>query len=232
MNNRARIIVALDVPSRQEALSLVQRLRGEVGLFKVGSQLFTKEGPDLVREIVSSGEKVFLDLKFHDIPNTVVRAVQSAQSLGVSMLTLHAAGGARMLSEVVQALAGSGAQERPLLLGVTVLTSLSSADLAEVGIASPTAEQVVRLARLAQRCGLDGVVASPEETRLLRQELGATFKIVTPGIRPAGSDAHDQSRVATPSVAVQAGADYLVIGRPVVAAHDPLQALRAVVESI
>ena len=228
-----QIIVALDVDSREEALNLVRRLKGRVGLFKVGSQLFTSEGPELVREIVREGEKVFLDLKFHDIPNTVTKAVLAATKLGASMLTLHAGGGAKMMSAAANALKQAcNAVERPQLLGVTVLTSLADEDLVQVGIRADAASQVATLAKLAEEAGLDGVVASPSELSLLRRHLGRAMKIVTPGIRPAGTEVNDQSRIATPGAALQAGADYLVIGRPITASRDPVASLEKILSEL
>jgi orotidine-5'-phosphate decarboxylase len=228
-----QIIVALDVDSRAEALNLVRRLKGRVGLFKVGSQLFTSEGPEFVREIVREGEKVFLDLKFHDIPNTVTKAVLAAARLGASMLTLHAGGGVKMMSAAANAVKQTcDAAERPQLLGVTVLTSLADEDLVQVGVRADAATQVATLAKLAEDAGLDGVVASPSELSLLRSQLGRAMKIVTPGIRPAGSDVNDQSRIATPAAALQAGADYLVIGRPITASTDPAGSLEKILSEL
>jgi orotidine-5'-phosphate decarboxylase len=228
-----QIIVALDVDSRAEALSLVHRLKGQVGLFKIGSQLFTSEGPELVREIVRLGEQVFLDLKFHDIPNTVTKAVLAAAGLGVSMLTLHTGGGLKMMSAAADALKQMRSnQARPQLLGVTVLTSLADEDLAQIGVNVRVESQVGRLAKLAEEAGLDGVVASPSELRPLRGQLGRAMKIVTPGIRPAGSNADDQSRIATPAAALQAGANYLVIGRPITASADPLASLEKILNEL
>jgi len=227
-----QIIVALDVDSRAEALKLVRQLKGRVGLFKIGSQLFTSEGPELVREIVAQGEKVFLDLKFYDIPNTVTKAVLAAAALGVSMLTLHTGGGLKMMSAAANALKQKSDKDRPQLLGVTVLTSMAGADLAQVGVNVDVASQVIRLARLAEEAGLDGVVASPSELGLLRGQLGNAMKIVTPGIRPAGSEANDQSRIATPAAALQAGADYLVIGRPITASSDPAVSLEKILSEL
>lgn len=233
MDAKDRIIVALDVSTRQEALAWVTRLRGRVGLFKIGSQLFTAEGPELVREIVRLGERVFLDLKFHDIPNTVAKAVSVAGDLGVSMLTLHASGGKRMMSAAAEVASKlSAPARRPVLLGVTVLTSLAGDELAEIGFPSPVETQVVRLARLAEEAGLDGVVASPAELALLRGQLKDSLSIVTPGIRPVGSAVNDQSRIATPAAAIQAGADYLVIGRPITASADPLASLAEILSSL
>jgi orotidine-5'-phosphate decarboxylase len=228
-----QIIVALDVDSRAEALNLVNQLKGRVALFKIGSQLFTSEGPGLVREIVRHGERVFLDLKFHDIPNTVTKAVLAAAALGVSMLTLHTSGGLKMMSAAANAVKQMpDIQERPQLLGVTVLTSLADADLVQVGMSAGVASQVTRLAKLAEEAGLNGVVASPSELSLLRGQLGRTMKIVTPGIRPAGSEANDQSRIATPAAALQGGADYLVIGRPITASSDPAASLEKILREL
>jgi orotidine-5'-phosphate decarboxylase len=228
-----RIIVALDVDSRAEALNLVNQLRGRVALFKIGSQLFTSEGPELVREIVRHGERVFLDLKFHDIPNTVSKAVLAAATLGVSMLTLHTGGGLTMMSAAANALKQKpDLDKRPQLLGVTLLTSLADADLVQVGVNGDVASHVTRLARLAEQAGLDGVVASPSELGLLRGQLGSAMKIVTPGIRPTGSETNDQSRIATPAAALQAGADYLVIGRPITASSDPAASLEKILSEL
>jgi len=233
MDHRERIIIALDVDNRNEALSLVRQLKGHVGLFKIGSQLFTSEGPQLVKEVVESGERVFLDLKFHDIPNTVLKGVLAAQRLRVSMLTLHAAGGPQMLSTVAQAL-GSGEPGKPrlLTLAVTVLTSLGEEDLRRTGCPSAVQEQVLRLAEIAYKAGTDGVVASPAELGGLRQKFGRSFILVAPGIRPTGSDVNDQNRIATPAAALKAGADYLVIGRPVTASPDPAGSLKRILEEL
>lgn len=213
---RERLIVALDVPDARSAQNLVTRIGEAAGLFKVGLQLFTAEGPDLVRDLVSSGRKVFLDLKLHDIPNTVVHAVQSANSLGVHMLTIHAAGGSEMMRAAVQA-----ANQRLSLLAVTVLTSLNDNDLQQIGVAGRTLDQVLRLASLAQTAGCNGVVASPHEVAQLRKSLGEGFGIVVPGVRPAGGDKNDQQRIATPAETIRAGASHLVVGRPITQAADP-----------
>jgi orotidine-5'-phosphate decarboxylase len=230
---RDRLVVALDVESGVHALELVDALRGTVGMFKVGKQLFTAEGPDLVRRIVGHGERVFLDLKYHDIPATVAKASVEAARLGVSILNLHASGGREMIREATRAVAEVCAAERwprPLVLAVTVLTSLDDALLAETGVEGGAAAQVVRLARLARDCGADGVVASPLEIELIRREVAAEdFVVLTPGIRPAGGDRGDQRRVMTPAEAVAAGADYLVVGRPITAAADPRDAASAIV---
>ncbi len=221
---RERLVVALDVESGAEAIALVERLSGTVGMFKVGKQLFTAEGPALVREIVGRGERVFLDLKYHDIPATVAKACVEGTRLGVSILNVHAAGGRQMLTEAVKAVdavCASENLERPLLLAVTVLTSMDDENLAETGVAGTAAEQVVRLASLARDCGLDGVVASPLEIELIRRDVAREpFAILTPGIRPAGDAKGDQKRVLTPAEAVAAGATFLVVGRPITAAAD------------
>lgn len=233
---RRRLVVALDVETGTHALELVEALRGTVGMFKVGKQLFTAEGPDLVRRIVASGERVFLDLKYHDIPATVAKACVEATRLGVSMLNVHASGGREMLREAARAVAKTAAdegRERPVLLAVTVLTSLDDALLAETGVADGAAAQVVRLARLAHECGVDGVVASPLEIALIRAEVARdNFVVLTPGIRPAGGELGDQRRVMTPADAVAAGADFIVVGRPVTAAPVPRDAAEAIVREI
>jgi orotidine-5'-phosphate decarboxylase len=233
MTARDRLIVALDVPTAEAGVRLAERLQGRVGMFKVGLENFTAEGPVLPRFLTAKGMQVFLDLKLHDIPNTVHSAAREAAQLGVSMFNVHASGGPKMM---VAALAGAeegarqrGRPSRPLILAVTVLTSLAAEDLVELGITGSPGEVVVRLARLAREAGLDGVVASPREITALRQTLGPGFVIVTPGIRPATADADDQVRIATPAAAIRAGADYLVVGRPITAAADPAAAADAIV---
>lgn len=218
-----RVIVALDYPTAEQALKLVERLRPELCRLKVGKELFTRAGPALVDRLVQGGFDVFLDLKFHDIPNTVARACAAAADLGVWMLNVHALGGRRMMEAARAALDGAG--RRPLLIAVTVLTSLGEEDLAEIGLAGTPASNVQRLAALAHGSGLDGVVCSPREAALLRAGEGADFVLVTPGVRPAGAAADDQRRVMTPAEAVAAGAHYLVMGRPVTQADDPVRAL-------
>jgi orotidine-5'-phosphate decarboxylase len=200
-------------------------------MFKVGMQLFTAEGPSLVREIVDLGGKVFLDLKFHDIPNTVSHGVLEAAKLGVSLLTIHAAGGRVMMETVAKELQDKFGDRKPMVVAVTVLTSLNDAGLAEVGIARPMTQQVVVMAKLAEECGIAGVVCSPQEIQLVRRAVGPNFKIVTPGIRMPGQSANDQQRLATPQEALTSGADYIVVGRAVTAAPDPRVALEALVES-
>jgi len=233
MNTRKRIIVALDVDNRAEALQLVRQLQGKVGLFKVGSQLFTAEGPRLVRSIIEMGEQVFLDLKFHDIPNTLIKSALAAQRLGVSMITVHTSGGLKMMSSVMGGFSSAEAgRPRPLVLGVTVLTSLSGEELRDIGYSLSTEDQVIRLAKLAQQARLDGIVASPAEIESLRSHLGNSFTIITPGIRMAGGEKNDQSRIATPGFALKMGADYLVIGRPITASLDPAESVERILESI
>src|SRR3954469_5584356 len=230
MRPEDRLIVALDVSTIAEAQRIVAAVGDSATTFKVGKQLFVAEGPRAVRDIVSSGRKVFLDLKFHDIPNTVAGAVKAAADLGVSMLTVHATGGSKMLQAAVEAAAASKSQ--PLVVAVTVLTSMDEEDLAEVGVTGRPLDQVLRLAALARtsRCG--GVVASPEELAALREKLGDRFAIVTPGVRPAGAAKGDQSRVATPAQAIKAGATYLVVGRPITAAPDPAKAAKDILAEI
>jgi len=230
MRPEGRLIVALDVSSASEALKIVHTLGPAISNYKVGNQLFTAEGPGIVRELVASGKKVFLDLKFHDIPNTVAGGVRSAAALGVAMLTVHAAGGSAMLRAAVEA--ARQASKPPMILAVTVLTSLSDVDLREIGVAGRTRDHALVLATLAQNCGCDGVIASPHEARIIRQDLGAGFVIVTPGIRPAGSGKADQARVNTPAEAIAAGSDYLVVGRPITEAADPQRAAKEIIQEI
>ena len=227
-----RILVALDVDSRARALELADTLRGTVAGYKIGKQLFTAEGPEVVRALTARGDRVFLDLKFHDIPNTVAGAVRSAMATGAWMVNVHASGGSAMMRAAAQAAHDTAAKTgaaRPLVIGVTVLTSMDEAALAEVGTTRPVMEQVVHLARLAKAAGLDGVVASPQEIAAIREACGPDFHIVTPGIRPAGqAGTDDQARTLTPKEAVAAGATYLVIGRPITAAADPRAAAEAI----
>ena len=228
MNPRDRLIVALDVPKADAARTLVDRLSGAVGLFKVGSQIFTAAGPDLVHEIVGRGEKVFLDLKFHDIPNTVAGAVSSASRLGVSFVDVHGLGGRAMMEAGVGALPAMGTR----LLAITILTSHDEETLGEIGVNGSMADSVRRLAQLAKEAGTDGVVASPHEVALVREACGSDFLIVTPGIRPAGAAVGDQARAATPAAALAAGADYVVVGRPITEAADPAAAADAIVREM
>lgn len=226
------IIVALDFPSGAPALALADRLDPGRCALKVGKELFTAEGPELVRRLVGRGFRVFLDLKFHDIPNTVAQACAAAARLGVWMLNVHATGGRPMLEAARGATAPSGSGKAPLLIAVTVLTSLDAIALSEVGVADPPAVQALRLARLAHSAGLDGVVCSGVEARELRAAIGADFCLVTPGIRPAGAAACDQARVTTPEQAIAAGANYLVIGRPITRAADPAGALEQILSNL
>jgi orotidine-5'-phosphate decarboxylase len=230
-----RVIVALDFPDMMSAFGLAARLDPAACAVKVGKELFTVAEAGLVRELVRRGFRVFLDLKFHDIPNTVAQACAAATRLGVWMIDVHAAGGRAMLSAARDAVTETAAAEgraRPLLIAVTVLTSLNADDLAAIGVSGSAETQVLRLARLAQASGLDGVVCSAHEAAMLRAQYGTDFKLVTPGIRPAGEQAHDQARVMTPQAAIAAGADYLVIGRAITAAADPLRALQEINASI
>ncbi|HEX4951362.1 MAG TPA: orotidine-5'-phosphate decarboxylase [Blastocatellia bacterium] len=231
-----RIVVALDVETAAQALTLVEQLRGLVGMFKIGKQLFTAAGPDIVRHIVGLGEKVFLDLKFHDIPNTVAAAGVEAARLGVSIFNVHSLGGSAMMRATVDALNAAAEREKltkPLILAVTILTSHDQASLAELGIERPLTEQVVHLARLAVAAGINGVVASPQEIAPLRQAIdNPNFVILTPGVRPSGAALNDQKRVMTPGEAVTAGADYLVIGRPITSAGDPAAAAQKIRQEI
>ncbi len=219
-----RVIVALDFASPQQALDFVAGLEAGSCRLKVGKELFTRAGPELVRKLSQAGFEVFLDLKFHDIPNTVARACEAAADLGVWMLNVHASGGLQMMQVAQQALEKVDGK-RPLLIAVTVLTSMNDEDLTAIGLAGSADKQVLRLARLAQQAGLDGVVCSPKEASLLRRELGPDFLLVTPGIRPAGTTSDDQSRIMTPVDALQAGSDYLVIGRPVTQSNNPVKTL-------
>jgi orotidine-5'-phosphate decarboxylase len=224
------IIVALDYAASAPALALVRRLDPARCRLKVGKELFTAAGPVLVEKLRAAGFEVFLDLKFHDIPHTVAAACRAAAGLGVWMINVHALGGRAMLTAAAEALAGL--PQAPHLVAVTVLTSLKAADLVEVGISEPPEAVVVRLARLAQECGLAGVVCSPREAALLRAAHGPDFLLVTPGIRPAGAQAGDQARIATPAEALRAGASHLVIGRPITQAPDPMAALENIEKEI
>jgi orotidine-5'-phosphate decarboxylase len=221
--NDPKIIVALDYPNAAPALALADRLEPSLCRLKVGKELFTATGPDVLEKLMQRGFEIFLDLKFHDIPNTTAQACKAAASLGVWMINVHALGGRKMLEAAREAIARS--EEQPKLIAVTVLTSMAQPDLSEIGINATSADMVLRLATLARDSGLDGVVCSAQEAALLRKHCGNEFCLVTPGIRPASASRDDQSRVMTPQAAMQAGSSYLVIGRPITQAVDPLQAL-------
>jgi orotidine-5'-phosphate decarboxylase len=229
---KERILIALDVSSRKEALTLVEALHPLTGMFKVGMQLYTAEGPALVRDIIAAGGKVFLDLKFHDIPNTVTHAVLEAAKLGVSMMTIHTSGGRAMMQAVSTELRETLGEKRPIVVGVTVLTSLDDGALRETGVSSTMEEQVLRLAKLAESSGLDGVVCSPREIQMIRGAVNRDFKIVTPGVRMPGQSLDDQQRTAAPREALASGADYIVVGRPITKAPHPRVALEGLLQSL
>jgi orotidine-5'-phosphate decarboxylase len=235
MNAKDKLIVALDVDSTARALDLFEALRDVVGMFKIGSQLFTAAGPEVVRQIIARGGRVFLDLKFHDIPNTVAAAGVEATRLGVSIFNVHASGGAEMLrrtADAVAEIAGREGLAKPKVIAVTVLTSMDQTSLEQIGMNNDPWAVVARLARLAADCGLDGVVASPREIQVIRETISSRdFLIVTPGIRP-DNDTDDQKRTLTAAEAITAGADYLVVGRPILKADDPVAAARRVVAEI
>ncbi len=227
----SKIIVALDYEKEEEALRLVDQIDPSLCRLKVGKEMFTTLGTKFVKALHDRNFDVFLDLKFHDIPNTVARAVRSAADLGVWMVDLHASGGLRMMEEAKKILEPYS-KDAPLLISVTVLTSMEDLDLLQIGINASPMEQVIRLANLTQRAGLDGVVCSPQEVEILRANCGKDFKLITPGIRPIGSDFGDQRRVMTPAGAIQAGSDYLVIGRPITQADNPAEVLKSINASL
>ena len=229
-HSRLPVIVALDFPDRLSALGLADQLSPELCRLKIGKELFTRAGPDLVEQLQQRGFEIFLDLKFHDIPNTVAGAVRAAADLGVWMVNVHASGGRRMMEAARAALANY--EQAPLLIGVTVLTSMSNDDLVELGYRETAGQRVLRLAQLTEECGLDGVVCSAQEAGELRRAHGDGFTLVTPGIRLAGDSAGDQRRVVTPAEAMQLGSDYLVIGRSITAAENPLAALQMVAKEL
>jgi orotidine-5'-phosphate decarboxylase len=225
---KTRLIVALDVDTLDRAVDLVRRIGPAAEWYKVGKQLFTRHGPAAIRPLKEAGKSVFLDLKFHDIPNTVAQAVRAAAAIGADLTNVHASGGPQMLRDAAQAARDSGI----LLAAVTVLTSLSRADLAATGLDAEPADQVVRLALLARDCGVPGVVCSPLEVPLVRQACGEDFLLVVPGVRPAGAEAGDQKRIMTPRQAAQAGADFIVVGRPVTGEKDPAAAAQAILAEL
>lgn len=225
---KSKIFVALDVENKEKALEIVSDLRGLGACFKIGKQLFTSTGPELVREIVAMGEDVFLDLKYHDIPNTVAKAGAAAAQLGVKIFNVHASGGRKMMEAVREEM--NKLTNPPLVLAVTILTSLGEEDIREVGFDRTIPEQIAKLAKLAKDSGMDGVVASPLEIELIRETCGRDFKILTPGIRPAFAAVNDQKRIATPAEALRKGADYLVIGRPITAAENRRDAFLKILE--
>lgn len=226
-----RIFCAVDTPVLDDAVMLADLLAGEVGAIKLGKEFFTAHGPGGVRKIADCGHKIFLDLKYHDIPNTVAGAIRAASRLSCAVLTVHASGGPAMLEAARDAAAEAG-PKRAKVVAVTVLTSLDDSDLAAIGQNGPAAEQVLRLARLAENRGLDGVVCSPHEVAMLRADLGDAFALVVPGVRPDWAGADDQKRVMTPGEAIAAGADHLVIGRPITKSDDPVGAARRIAEEI
>lgn len=234
MKNK-KLIIALDVETPTKALELVKQLHSVAGMFKVGSQLFTAAGPQIVRDILAHDSKVFLDLKFHDIPHQVAGAARSAAELGVSLFTIHASGGSEMVQRAVDSVNEVAAKggERSAILAISVLTSIDETILSQIGVTSSPAESVLRLVKLAEAAGVDGVVASPQEIETIRRTVSSPdFLVVTPGIRPSTNDKGDQKRVATPAAAIAAGASYLVVGRPITAAPDPLAAATAILDEI
>jgi orotidine-5'-phosphate decarboxylase len=222
-----KIIVALDVPTKVAALDLVDQLREQISFFKIGLQLYTAEGPEIVRAVLAKGAKVWLDLKLHDIPNTVARAVESASNLGAHMLTIHLSGGSEMIRSATAARTNNIS-----ILGVTVLTSATERTLREIGIAGRVEDQVLHLAKLGVEAEIDGVVASPHEIKILRAEFGDQIKIVVQGIRPTWAEAGDQKRFMTPRQALEAGADYIGIGRPIIAHRNPQEALKRILQEL
>jgi len=225
-----KLITALDTQTLKEAETIVKALSSHARTFKIGMGLFTMYGPDAVKMVCENGGRVFLDLKFHDIPNTVAHAVKSACGLGVFMLNVHLLGGRDMASRAAEAAAGAG--NKPILLGVTILTSMDAVSVKQIGICVDIEREVVALARLSRQAGLDGVVASPNEISVIRKELGNDFIVVTPGIRPAGAEKNDQKRTMTPGEAVKAGADYIVVGRPIIEAKDPPAAAAGIIKEM
>jgi len=235
MNPKERLIVALDLDSEEKAVAMAERLKNDVRFFKIGFELFSSCGPRIVERMREMGCDVFLDLKFHDIPNTVAKAAMSIMRLGVYMFNVHTLGGYDMMKNTADAVETEAARSgvvRPLVLGVTILTSMDEKLLKKVGINATMKTEVLRLARLAKDAGLDGVVASASEAKLIRQKLGKDFLIVTPGVRPSWSVAHDQKRVTTPKKAIRDGADFIVVGRPILEAKDPAHAAREIMREM
>ena len=235
MPAKDKLIVALDVNTPTKALDLVRQLQSVAGMFKVGSQLFTAAGPQIVRDIIAHDSKVFLDLKFHDIPHQVAGAARSAAELGVSLFTIHASGGTEMMRRAVDSVNEAAAKTgvRSNVLAISVLTSIDQTVLSQIGVTSTPSESVLRLVKLAEASGVDGVVASPQEIETIRQTVTRPeFLVVTPGIRPAANEAADQKRTATPGAAIAAGASYLVVGRPITGAPDPLKAAHEIIAEI
>lgn len=229
-NTDPKVIVALDFPASEPALALLDQIDPAQCRVKIGKEMFTRAGPAFVEQVAGRGYQIFLDLKYHDIPNTVASACAAAADMGVWMMNVHASGGRKMMTAAAERLAGL--QSRPLLIGVTILTSLGQEDIAEIGYPGTPADNVLRLAALAEDSGLDGVVCSPLEVEPLRRERGHAFHLVTPGVRPAGASVDDQKRIMTPGDAMRAGASYLVVGRPITAAADPLASLNAINEEV
>ena len=230
MTARDKLIIALDVETPDKALDLARQLHSVAGMFKVGSQLFTSAGPQIVRDIIALGSKVFLDLKFHDIPHQVAGAASAAAKLGVSLFTVHASGGSEMMRRAVEAASDAGETK---VLAITVLTSIDQRILSQIGVTSSPSDSVLRLVNLAESSGVDGIVASPHEIETIRQAVpNPNFLIVTPGIRPSNSESEDQKRVATPAAAIAAGASYLVVGRPITGASNPLAAANEIVNEM
>ena len=229
--NSKKVLIALDYDDQETALAFVKQLSPDTCRLKVGKEMFTYFGPEFVKELIELGFDVFLDLKFHDIPNTVAKAVTAAAKMGVWMVNVHASGGFEMMTKAKVALEPFG-DKAPILIAVTVLTSMDESELKRLGINKSPQEQVIYLAKLAKEAGLDGVVCSAQEASVLKAELGEHFKLVTPGIRPEGSDAGDQKRIMTPKQAIEAGSDYLVLGRPITKASNPVKVLQDVNESI
>jgi len=235
MKPNDRLIVALDVDTREKAISFIEKLKKDIGIFKIGSELFTSCGPAIIEEVKSRDCRVFLDLKFHDIPNTVAKSAAAAAKLGVFMFNVHAMGGIEMMKKaayVVREEAKKLKIDKPNLIAVTVLTSMDENSLKKIGVGDNMESQVLRLAKLAKDSGLDGVVASPSEIKPIRKALGKDFLIVTPGVRPAWAAVNDQKRIATPKEAIDDGADFIVVGRPIIEAHDPIDAARRILKDI